>query len=357
MGEGLLREASALRAVLARWGVRVDEARVEPIAIGLINRTLRVDDASGPRIVQRLHPIFAPEVNLDLEAITAHLALRGLETPRLLRTLDGEPFVRDDDGATWRALTFVRGETIARVEEPWIAAAAGRLVGAFHLAVADLAHAFRFTRPGAHDTSAHLAALRAALEAHAGHARHAEVSELGRAILEHAAGLAELPAPPAVPARIIHGDLKITNVLFDRGARVATALVDLDTMAASTLPIELGDALRSWCNPGGEDDREARFDAAIFAAAIEAYAEATSGLLTPAERAALVLGVETIATELSARFCADALNERYFGWDAARFRTRGEHNELRARSQLAVARSVRAQRPALEKIVARAFGA
>jgi Ser/Thr protein kinase RdoA (MazF antagonist) len=355
MGDAI--DPEALRGLLARWGVHLEDARVTPISIGLINRTLRVDDASGPRILQRLHPIFAPEVNLDIEAITAHLAARGLTTPRLLRTLDGAPFVRDDAGATWRALSFVPGDTVARVEEPWIAAAAGRLVGAFHRAVADLEHAFAFTRHGAHDTPAHLATLCRALVEHAEHPRFAAVSVVAREILAHADALAPLPAPPAIPMRIIHGDLKITNVLLDRDARAATALVDLDTMAASTLPIELGDALRSWCNPGGEDDREARFDAAIFEAAVRAYAEATGPLLTAAERDALVLGVETIATELSARFCADALNERYFGWDAARFATRGEHNELRARSQLAVARSVRAQRDALETIVARAFAA
>ncbi len=36
-----------------------------------------------------------------------------------------------------------------------------------------------------------------------------------------------------------------------------------------------------------------------------------------------------IATELAMRFAADALNERYFGWDRARFPAAGEHNLLR----------------------------
>jgi Ser/Thr protein kinase RdoA (MazF antagonist) len=345
-------DAELLADVLARWGVRAAEARVEAIAIGLINRTLRVDDASGTRIVQRLHPIFAPEVNLDIEAITAHLAARGVRTPRLIRTIDGAASFRDAAGATWRALSFVAGETLPRVHEPWVAAAAGRAVGALHRALADLEHAFHFTRPGAHDTPAHLATLRATLTEHAAHARIAAVEPLGRAILAHAEALAPLPA---TPTRIIHGDLKTTNVLFDRARREATAIVDLDTMAASSLPIELGDAFRSWCNPGGEDDAHARFDAGVFEAAITAYAAEAGALLVVEEREAIVLGVETIATELAARFCADALRERYFGWDAARYATRGEHNEVRARSQLAVARSVREQRAALEAVVRRAF--
>ena len=75
--------------------------------------------------------------------------------------------------------------------------------------------------------------------------------------------------------------------------------------------------------------------------------EAAEDVLTAAERRALPAGLETIALELSARFCADALRESYFGWDSARFGSRGEHNLVRARSQLSLAASVRRQRGAL----------
>ena len=71
----------------------------------------------------------------------------------------------------------------------------------------------------------------------------------------------------------------------------------------------------------------------------------TGGLtLTEAERASLLDGLERICLELASRFCADALRESYFGWDAERFPSHGYHNLVRARGQLDLHRQVRAAR-------------
>jgi hypothetical protein len=121
-------------------------------------------------------------------------------------------------------------------------------------------------------------------------------------------------------------------------------------MGLQTLDAELGDAWRSWCNPRGEDDPEGCFDLGLFEAATLAYLAEN-----PAARAAheaLALGPERIALELAARFCRDALEERYFGWSVAVAPSRGEHNLLRARGQLSLAHSIRKDRPAIERILA-----
>ena len=56
--------------VLSAYGF--DDDRVEPIIGGLINQTYRVTRGQQPiAVLQRLHAIFAPEVNRDLDAITA----------------------------------------------------------------------------------------------------------------------------------------------------------------------------------------------------------------------------------------------------------------------------------------------
>jgi hypothetical protein len=123
------------------------------------------------------------------------------------------------------------------------------------------------------------------------------------------------------------------------------------------LPLELGDAMRSWCNPAGEDGHTGQFAAELFAAALSGYAEAAAGWITAAEIRAIAPATQTIILELAARFCADALNESYFGWDATKFPTRGQHNEQRAAGQLTLARSFATQRDALTRQVLRAFGA
>ena len=222
----------------------------------------------------------------------------------------------------------------------------------FHAAAADLDHVYRHVRAGVHDMQAHLATLRRALEEHGGHRLFREVEALARPLLAEAASLPDLSA---LPLRHCHGDLKISNLLF-RGEE-ALCLVDLDTLARMTWPFEMGDAMRSWCNPTGEDQARPAFDAALFEAAIDGYGSVARplGLVSAEEARSLVSGVLTICLELSARFLADALNERYFGFDARRYATRGDHNLVRGAGQLRLYESVAAQRGSLERAAERAL--
>ncbi len=323
---------------LAAWGWQ----QLEPVAIagGLINQTFLIRERGEPRgVLQRLHPIFAPEVNLDIDAVTAHLAKHGMTTPRLIRTVDDRAWVIEGEH-TWRALTFVAGETVHRVPAPGWAESAGELVGRMHRALGDLQHDYAFARVGVHDTPAHLAKLASQLDQR----ELPEATLLAREILDAASAL---PALPACPPRHCHGDLKISNVLFVD--QRASAIVDLDTFGLSTLAYELGDAMRSWCNPHGEDAGSVTFDLRIFEAAIRGFRSVVT--VGDDELRSIVLGLETVCLELAARFCVDVFRDEYFGWDAARFASRREHNVVRARGQLALARAVRDSRDAALQIV------
>lgn len=316
------------------WGWRPEQ--IEPLPGGLINKTFVVREFGEPvAVLQQLHTIFGPDVNLDLEAVTSHLAAKGYVTPRLIRTLDGQPCV--EENAVWRALTWIEGETVHKVPSPAWAEAGGALVGRFHRAIADLDYDYRFTRSGVHDTPAHLARLRGHVEA--GGAEDAV--ELGREIL---AAASALPAMPSVPHRHVHGDLKISNLLFRRTPLEGICLVDLDTLAKGTMAFELGDAMRSWCNPIGEDAASVRFDLAIFAAAIRGFRSEADALITREELASVVVGLETVCIELAARFAVDVFEDNYFGWDPSRYPTRRAHNLVRSYGQLALGRAVGAAR-------------
>jgi len=326
--------------VASAWGWSPEA--IEPHGGGLINATYVVR-AGGVAIaaLQRLHAIFGAEVNLDLEVVTAHLAKRGLETPRLLRTLDGRAWVEHDD-QIWRATTWIDGESTTTVPAPAWAASGGELVGRFHRAVADLDYDYRFARAGVHDTQKHLARLAECVTA----GGDREGALLGHEILDAAA---LLPPLPEQPRRHVHGDLKISNLIFRRGR--AVALVDLDTLGKGSLAFELGDAMRSWCNPRGEDAGSVRFELPIFAAAIDGFRSVADPLVTRDERIAIAIGLETVCVELAARFTVDVFEDRYFGWDASRFASRREHNLVRAQGQLALAREVHAARGDIMAIV------
>jgi len=317
----------------------------QPLSGGLINLSFLVDAPRGRFVLQRLHPIFGAEVHEDIEAVTSHLQARGMITPRLVRTRTHALYTTLPDGV-WRLQTFIAGDTIHRVDSPTRARAAGELVGRFHAALADLRHDFVFRRAGVHDTARHFALLDAAILEHTANPLHATIASLRD---ELRAGLNGLPAIDAarLPRRIAHGDLKISNLLFDEDGR-GVCLVDLDTLAEMPLPYELGDAWRSWCNPLGEDDVYAHFDGALFNAAYAGYDDEMGAVITNEERALLVPGILTICLELSARFARDVLEDKYFGWDATRFPSRAAHNLVRAQSQAALYRSLAGQRGAIE---------
>lgn len=334
-----------LDEILAAWGITATQVARAPS--GLIQETWLVETAAGRRVAQKLHPVFGAAVLEDIEACTQHLSARGLATPRLLRTRSGTLGATDSTGRLWRLATYLDGWTVDRVSGPAMARTAAACVARFHAALVDLDHDFRFVRAGVHDTAAHLERL-AAVSIGSG------PRALAEQILTEAQHL-NLAAFATLPRWNSHGDLKISNVLFagESATPAAHALLDLDTLGRLPMAFELGDAWRSWCNPLGEDVEEARFDLELFAAAASGYAAA--GRLTPEEIASLVPGVQTIALELAARFCIDAFEDRYFGWDSKRFPSRREHNRVRASGQLSLVRAIAAARAPAEAAIRRAF--
>ena len=334
--------------VLDAYALRVRE--LKRVSSGHINLTYWVFADEGQFILQRLHPVFGPEVHLDIEAVTSHLAAKRHETPRLVRTRRGELWVSEPDGRPWRLLTCIPGEVVRAADSPARCAATGSGLGRVHRALWDFAPDFVHRRSGVHDTARHLARLRAAVTEHQDHRLGGEIRPLAAEILMAAEGLA---IPPGLPLRVVHGDPKISNFVFAPDGSVR-AMIDLDTFARLPLPLELGDALRSWCCPGGEEAPEP-IKIAHFAAAIEGYASAIGELPTPAERAAIPGATALVAVELAARFCTDALEERYFAWDASRFSSAAEHNLVRSRAQLALGRSVLARLPELQRLTSTAW--
>ncbi|MEO8466118.1 MAG: aminoglycoside phosphotransferase family protein [Gammaproteobacteria bacterium] len=337
-------------AVLDAFDLAADS--LDRATSGLINPTWYVRSKHGAELVlQRVNPIFPPAVNLDIAAVTEHLVRKGALTPRLVRNRDGALWL-EHEGAVWRVLTRIQGVCRDALQSPAQAQEAGRALAEFHHAVGDLDYTFQNARLGVHDTPRHLKGLRDALVEHAAHRDIATIRPLAERVLTFAASL---PALPASGDRIVHGDPKISNLMFATDSNRALCLIDLDTLSRMPVALELGDALRSWCNPATEDATNARFVREYFEAAVGGYAAAAHGFLTDNEWRAIPVGMLTITIELAARFCADALRERYFGWDAKRYPTASAHNQARTRGQLQVATSLASEMSVLDAITARAF--
>jgi len=127
-------------------------------------------------------------------------------------------------------------------------------------------------------------------------------------------------------------------------------MVDLDTLGQGCLAFELGDALRSWCNPRGEDQRDNEIQPDLFRAALRNYQAHMPAAVGAEELLTAVDGLRAVCLELASRFAADAIVDEYWGWDSRRYRSRREHNLVRASGQLSLARSVQRQEAHLRKV-------
>lgn len=334
---------------LAEWGL--EGAVVSTISSGLINDSFFVDHSGERFVLQRVNPIFPTAIHNNIRAVTAHLASKGLTTPRLLPNRDGGWF-SEIDGSVWRVMQRVPGESLGRLDTS-TAHEAGRMLGAFHRALSDLQHEFVGLRTGVHDTPAHLERLRHALANSKSHRLYSAVEPLAQDLLRHAQSL---PSIAGSRSRVVHGDPKFQNLLFThQEPRQAVCWVDLDTVGPAPLATELGDAWRSWCNPAGEDENDATFALPIYEASLSGYV-AVVGKLDHEEQAGILHGVEWITLELAARFAADTLHESYFGWDATRFASQGEHNLVRARGQWSLYQQVLSTRSQRQTITQRVLG-
>ncbi|MBO87166.1 MAG: hypothetical protein CL927_17600 [Deltaproteobacteria bacterium] len=324
------------RQVASLWNVA---GAVRPVGDpGLINGTWCVGEPVAG-ILQWVNPVFAAEVQLDIQLLTDRLKACGLETPSLIPTANGRlwvPHAEVGEGeGCWRMLSFVEGTTVHRIENLDQAHAGADLVGRFHAALDGWNAPRHAPVRRIHDTSARMTELRDALSASTDHALFSDVESIAVAVLEE---WSKTSAVMGLPERICHGDLKISNLRFDADRRRAVCLLDLDTIGPMELACELGDMWRSWCNPAGEDDPAAVvFDLAIFEASAEGFLS-TAPALSTHERGALATAPVRICLELAARFARDALLNSYFREDRERYPQPGQHNLRRAQAQLNLAR-------------------
>lgn len=321
---------------------------VRKAASGLMHGTFLVEAEGGRYVLQRLHHKLAtPEILSDFRAVTEHLARKGMPAPQLVATHEGQD-VAEDEGRWWRLQTYVEGETHDALQSPEQAEEGARILARFHQAMQDIPHHFRSQHP-LHDTEGHLGRLRAAA-AHPAYAEHkAGIADEIAAVDEQ---LSSLLLPADLPRRVVHGDPKISNVLF-QGTR-AVALLDLDTCTRHSVLVDLGDAVRSWCRDGTEDERQ-HFLLDRFEAILRGYA-AEGPPLTEAEKHHLGLAGRLITLELASRFLRDVLEDDYFAWDERRFPDRRAHNRARGRAMLYLANDMAAWQREIDAMVAGYFG-
>jgi Ser/Thr protein kinase RdoA (MazF antagonist) len=342
---------------------------VEEYGNGNVNDTFLVTlDSEEEKyfILQRINTrVFRqPEfVMLNMRTFTEHVHQRLRRAPinpdrrwevvRVLRTEDDQDNWIAPDGSFWRAISFIdRSQSFDTIKDIEHAREVGIALGMFHNLLSDLpSEKLVDTLEGFHITPCYLSHYDEVLaqnlpkkspEVDYG-LQFIEKRREWANVLENAKGQGRLDLRP------IHGDPKVNNVMIDNTTGQAISIVDLDTVKPGLVHYDIGDCLRSGCNPLGEDIdqwEQIRFDPELCQAILQGYLSLARDFLTENDYEYLYDAIRLIAFELGLRFFTDYLEGNvYFKADHK------EHNLARALVQFKLTESIESQQEAIRSII------
>lgn len=342
---------------------------VRPFGSGNVHDTYLVSlqEGDAPRFVlQRVNTkvFHRPEMVMrNMRIATEHIRLKLLdvqpgtdrrwEVMRVLSTRDGRDHCIDSEGSFWRAVSFIEGaRTFDIVEDTDHAWEVGCALGLFQRLVSDLPpELLADTLEGFHILPLYLRHYDRVLTEIPPRASP-EVKHCQRFVNERrsrANVLEDARACGRLVHRTIHGDPKVNNVMLDTVSRRAVSMVDLDTVKPGLVHYDIGDCLRSCCNPLGEETanwESVRFEPELCRAILEGYLPQARVFLTPEDQDHIYDAVALIAFELGLRFFTDYLEGDVYFKVAHR-----EHNLARALVQFRLTANIESQESTIRKII------
>lgn len=310
----VLDAGEAVAAVAEGWW---PAARVAPLGEGHIHATWLVEPVAGSDrfVLQRLSTaVFRDPASLmdKVARVVTHVQARAPgRVPMLVPTRDGMWWHAREDGSCWRLWRYVAGtRTLQTLHTPAQAESAGRAFGSFQAWLRDLPGEVADSIEGFMQLDHYLARLDAVLARQGVHDESAEVARL----VQLTDARRDLAGTFFVSDRLVHGDCKVNNLLFDGASDAVVCILDLDTVMRGHWAWDAGDLLRSAAADGAGVSLER------FAAVVRGMREA-GNIDAPAE--AWVLAPRYVTLMLGVRFLTDHLEgDWYF-----RVQRRGENLE------------------------------
>jgi len=358
-----------LIAAASQFNLRGSIAGVQEFGSGNINGTFLVTSETedeAPFVLQRINTqvFHQPEILMaNLRAVSGHVQSliernfpggdRRWEIPHVIPARQGLDCWRAPDGAVWRALSFIAtANSFDTINDEIHATEVGYAVGMFQRLLIDLPQeALVCTLEGFHDTPFYLQRFEQILSL-ASFESSSEMDFCSNFIAKRrgwASVLENAKAEGKLRARPIHGDPKVNNVMLDADTKKAVGMVDLDTVMPGLVHYDIGDCLRSSCNPFGEeagDWESIRFDTDMCRAVLSGYFSVAGNFLDGNDHEYFFDATRLIAFELGVRFLTDHLEgDVYFKGSA-----RGQ-NLKRALVQFKLTESIEAQESVIRTIL------
>ena len=334
-----------------------------PLGDGNINNTFLVEFLGrSPVVLQQINKEVFPDPAIvadNVRLVTEHIHQKLTEsdqasrTIQLIQTRKGENSHRDEHNNIWRMIDYVENTV---VHSSGISAEhafeGGKILGRFHHFLDDLNHdQLREPLPYFHNLPVYgsrYCQVRAEYD-------NTISTELAFCLIEadrrldQVAVLEDACRSGRIFRRVIHGDPKLANMLFDEASGRGVTMIDFDTVSQGLLHYDLGDCLRSFCNTLGENPQHCEavtFDLDLCELVLSGYSE-SGAMLSDHEKSLLYQGVRLLTYELGLRFLTDYLEgNRYF-------KVEHEHDNIRrAMTQFHLLKSIEQEQPEIESIAA-----
>ena len=323
-----MSEISNIRNVVDQFSLPSQATSIQPFGTGNINSTYRVETEKPEclYILQKINGTVFPnprQIMENLLVLSQYFSnqgkrflsgVKGYQMPELITSKDKKPFI-ENSGDIWRLISFIPNTyAVDIISSTQQAGEVGKILGIFHQWTAKLNISFlQDTLPGFHITSEYL-------EQYDKAQRDTLVSDKSEQFLSlttfiekyrHQANILEAALKRGeLSLRVMHGDPKISNILFDKDTDKGVAIIDLDTVKPGLIHYDVGDCLRSSCNPCGEETEaftSVEFDLSLCRSILTSYFEQAGGSLTKNDILYLYDATFLMIYELALRFLTDFL--------------------------------------------------
>jgi Ser/Thr protein kinase RdoA (MazF antagonist) len=326
---------------------------ISPLGNGLINNTYRVKTEASGFVLQSVNrQVFQhPElISSNLQQLNLYLKQSRQKTklkiPDLILTETGEGYYTDAKQCFWRALELIQpAESRECIQSSAEAEQVGYALAHFHQLCSGMqTDSLHDTLPGFHQTPLyfqHYQKVKANNKQPA--SQESEFCEKFIHFFKDRLDCLEAGKMQGkLQERVIHGDPKLNNFLFEPESDRIISLIDLDTLKPGLIHYDIGDCLRSCCHSKTDNS----FDLEICKTLLSAYLREADSFISAADYDYLYQAILLIPFELGLRFYTDYLQGNTY------FKTNQPLQNLhRAMAQFQLCQSISNQARELEKII------
>lgn len=336
-----------LEKVLQAYQLDAAECSIQPFGIGLINNTWKLNCGEFQYILQKINNrVFkqpddiAENISLLDDYLQKHYPGYLFVSP--VKNFEDRQLVNITDEGWFRMFPFIKGShTIDVVATPQQAYEAARQFALFTKQLSGFnAASLKITLPDFHNLTLRYRQFEEALKN--GNAERISNSQNTILQLKNKKYIADefelIKKKTDFKIRVTHHDTKISNVLFDKNDK-GICVIDLDTVMPGYFFSDVGDMLRTYLSPAGEEEKDfskIKIRLSFFDAVKEGYLSEMNDELSEMEKTHFIYAGKFMIYMQALRFFTDYLNnDVYYGSKYEGHNLNRANNQLVLLQQLA----------------------